>query len=69
MRELGPISEFSPAFPLAGAALAPLRAKAESLGNSDFTPLWAGQNTTGCRPIPAGELTRELASHVTTRAC
>jgi hypothetical protein len=26
--------------------------------------LWAGQNVTGCREIPAGELTRQLASRV-----
>ena len=32
MRELGPISAAAPAFPLAAAAIAPLRAKAESAG-------------------------------------
>lgn len=61
MRELGPISSTAPAFPLAVAALAPLRAQAESRGSGDFTPLWAGQNTSGCRAIPAADLTRELA--------
>ncbi len=61
MRECGPISDVAPAFPLAGAAVAPLRAKAEAAGSGDFSPLWSGQNTTGCREIPAGELTRELA--------
>jgi nitronate monooxygenase len=61
MRELGPISAVAPAFPLAAAAMAPLRAKAESLGNGDFSPLWAGQNATGCREVGAGLLTRELA--------
>jgi nitronate monooxygenase len=61
MRELGPISAVAPAFPLATAAIAPLRAQAEGLGQSDFTPLWAGQNTTGCKEIPAAQLTRELA--------
>jgi hypothetical protein len=30
MREIGPISDVAPAFPLAGGALAPLRAKAEA---------------------------------------
>jgi NAD(P)H-dependent flavin oxidoreductase YrpB (nitropropane dioxygenase family) len=34
----------APAFPLAGAALAALRKKAESLGKGDFSPLWSGQN-------------------------
>jgi nitronate monooxygenase len=62
MRELGPISALTPAFPLAGAALAPLRAKAESQGSGDFSPLWAGQNASGCKEIAAAELTRGLAA-------
>jgi nitronate monooxygenase len=61
MRELGPISPLAPAFPLATAAIAPLRAKAEGLDKSDFSPLWAGQNSSGCKPVPAAALTRELA--------
>ena len=61
MRELGPISAVAPAFPLATSAIAPLRAKAEGLGNGDFSPLWAGQNATGCKEISAAALTRELA--------
>ncbi|WP_339408837.1 NAD(P)H-dependent flavin oxidoreductase [Pseudomonas sp. EA_35y_Pfl2_R5] len=65
MRELGPISPLAPAFPLATAAIAPLRAKAESLGSGDFSPLWAGQNVSGCKPIGAAELTRELAQGLT----
>jgi nitronate monooxygenase len=28
----------------------------------DFSPLWSGQNASGCREIPAGELTRALAA-------
>jgi nitronate monooxygenase len=63
MRELGPISPAAPAFPLAVAAMAPLRAKAEAQGRSDFSPLWAGQNTSGCKAVPAAQLTRELAAH------
>lgn len=62
VRELGPISAAAPAFPLASAAVAPLRARAESLGSGDFSSLWAGQNATGCREIPAAELTRDLAA-------
>lgn len=61
MRELGPMSPDAPAFPLATAAIAPLRAKAEAAGSGDFTPLWSGQNAAGCRPLPAAELTRALA--------
>jgi nitronate monooxygenase len=62
MRELGPINSGAPAFPLATSAIAPLRAKAESQGCGDFTPLWCGQNATGCKEIPAAQLTRELAA-------
>ena len=62
MREKGPISAAAPEFPLAGAALAPLRAKAEALGSGDFSPLWSGQNAVGCKAIPAAVLTRELMS-------
>jgi nitronate monooxygenase len=62
MRELGPMSAAAPAFPLATAAIAPLRAKAESLGSGDFSPLWSGQNASGCKAVPAGELTRMLAA-------
>jgi len=61
MKELGPISGLAPAFPLAGSAIAPLRAKAEARGMGDFSPLWCGQNASGCKELPAGELTRELA--------
>lgn len=61
MRELGPLSTQAPAFPLATAAIAPLRAAAEARGSGDFSPLWAGQNVARCRPMPAAELTRELA--------
>ena len=60
MRELGPMSAVPPAFPLATAAIAPLRAKAEARGSGDFSPLWSGQNASGCREVPAAQLTREL---------
>ena len=61
MREHGPISALAPAFPLAVAAVAPLRARAEALGSGDFSPLWAGQNASACRELPAAALTRQLA--------
>ena len=64
MKELGPISTTAPAFPLATAAIAPLRAKAESTGSGDFSPLWSGQNASGCKDIPAAQLTRELAAGI-----
>jgi len=62
VRELGPISAAAPAFPLAVNAIAPLRAHAERHGSGDFSPLWSGQNASGCREIAAADLTRELAS-------
>jgi nitronate monooxygenase len=61
VRELGPISALAPTFPLAGGAIAPLRAKAEAAGSGDFSPLWSGQNASGCKEVPAAQLTRELA--------
>jgi nitronate monooxygenase len=67
MRELGPISAAAPEFPFATSAIAPLRARAESLGSSDFSPLWAGQNATGCKEISAAALTRELAGGLADR--
>lgn len=61
MRELGAINPAAPPFPLASAALAPLRAAAERAGSGDFSPLWAGQNTTRCAEFPAARITRDLA--------
>lgn len=60
MREHGPMSVYAPEFPLATSAVAPLRAKAEAGESTDFSPLWAGQNTGGLRPKPAADLVREL---------
>lgn len=60
IREVGPISAKAPPFPLATAALAPLRAEAERRGSGDFSPLWSGQNASGCRAIPAAQRVREL---------
>ena len=57
MRELGPMSANAPAFPLAGGALMPLRAK----GEADFSNLWAGQAFTLGVEMTTAELTRKLA--------
>ena len=67
MQHFGAVSPVAPAFPLAAAAVAPLRAAAERQGSGDFSPLWSGQNASGCREIPAGELTRTLAAAVDRR--
>jgi nitronate monooxygenase len=61
MRDLGPRSPLVPPFPHASAALAPLRAAAEARGLGDFSPLWAGTDTRGCRAESATVLTRRLA--------
>jgi nitronate monooxygenase len=62
MRELGPLNAIAPAFPLATAAVLPLRAAAEKRGSDEFSPLWAGQNTSGLSDAPASEITRALAA-------
>ena len=61
MRELGPMTppprpSRSPRRPSRRCAR-----RAESRGSGDFSPLWAGQNASGCRPAPAATITRELA--------
>ncbi len=61
MKELGPIHYGIPEFPLAASAITPLRAVMEAKGQGDFSPLWAGQNVTGCKVTSAAELTHELA--------
>lgn len=60
LREVGPLSPLAPAFPGAGAALAPLRARAEAAGDDGFMPLWSGQ-ARRAHGLDAFELTRELA--------
>jgi nitronate monooxygenase len=62
MRELGPVAEVAPPFPLASGALAPLRASAEAAGSSDFSPLWAGQAAALALSTDARELTRLLGA-------
>ncbi|MFJ4068126.1 NAD(P)H-dependent flavin oxidoreductase [Pseudomonas sp. NPDC089996] len=62
MRELGPMSDLAPRFPLAGGALMPLRAIADARGSSDFSNLWSGQALRLGRAMPAEQLTREMAS-------
>ncbi|MBI3758811.1 MAG: 2-nitropropane dioxygenase, partial [Deltaproteobacteria bacterium] len=53
----------TPSFPLAGAAITPLRAKSEPAGSSDFMNLWSGQAAAlARRDLSAFELTRLLAT-------
>jgi nitronate monooxygenase len=67
MREIGPMSDTAPEFPLAAGALTPLRAKAEAQGSGDFSPMWAGQAAALGRAMPAGELTKALAAEALKR--
>jgi nitronate monooxygenase len=60
VRELGPISDLAPHFPSASSAIAPLR----KIGGEDFAQMWSGQAASLCRELPAGELTKFLASHM-----
>jgi nitronate monooxygenase len=71
IRELGPLTADAPAFPLAGGAIAPLKARAEGKGEApdagDFSSLWAGQAAALGRERPAAELTRALAEDALAR--
>ena len=60
IRELGALNPAAPAFPLASSAIAPLRAHWEAQGSGDFSPLWAGQNASGCQALSAAEITHRL---------
>jgi nitronate monooxygenase len=68
MMEVGPIASNAPDFPLASSAIAPLRAKSEPAGSSDFMNLWSGQAARlARRGMPAAEMTRALASAALAR--
>ncbi len=67
MREIGPMSDAAPAYPTAGGARAPLKAKAEAAGSSDFSSLWSGQAAGLGREMGAGDLTRWLAEDAARR--
>ena len=67
MREIGPMSPFAPAFPTAGGALAPLRAKTEPTGSGDFINLWSGQAGQLATEDSAEAITRRIASEALER--
>ncbi|HJP68654.1 MAG TPA: nitronate monooxygenase [Sphingomicrobium sp.] len=60
--ELGPVRSEVPPYPLASAALAPIRAIAEKRGDFSFGPMWAGQAAPIGQPLGAADLTRKLAA-------
>lgn len=61
MKDLGPISNLSPAFPKAGDALSLLKIEAEKCGNSDFSSLWVGQAGSMAQEKSSAEITKTLA--------
>ena len=61
IRELGPVRAEAPPYPLAAAALAPIRKAAEARGEFGFGPMWAGQAAPLARAMAAEDLTRTLA--------
>jgi nitronate monooxygenase len=67
MREIGPMSPFAPAFPTAGGALAPLRAKTTSDGSGDFINLWSGQAGQLATEDSAEAITRRIATQALER--
>jgi len=60
MQDFGPLNPDAPDFPLATAAVAPLRAVAEAQGSGDYSPLWSGQNASDCEALPAAEIAHKL---------
>jgi nitronate monooxygenase len=62
VRELGPMTNDAPCFPLAAGALAPLRAASEARGSADFMSLWCGQAVSLAREGSATKLTKWLSS-------
>ncbi|MDF5468726.1 2-nitropropane dioxygenase, partial [Vibrio parahaemolyticus] len=62
--ELGYISEFAPKFPYASIEMAQLRALMEKQNRDEFTPLWCGQNSSGCTEISAAEMTLSLVEGI-----
>jgi nitronate monooxygenase len=62
VEELGAIRSEAPPYPLASAALAPIRPAAEARGEYGFGPMWAGQAAPLGLALPATELTRRLAT-------
>lgn len=63
MSELSYMHPSVPTFPYASIEITQLRTLSEKQGSDAFTPLWSGQNTSGCREISAAKLTRALAKN------
>ena len=62
MSELGCFPKMVPDYPYAANEITQLRKLAEALNSAGFSPLWSGQNVSGCEAISAAELTKKLAA-------
>ncbi|HRI51082.1 MAG TPA: nitronate monooxygenase [Pseudomonadota bacterium] len=60
MRELRPIEDTLPAYPVQNALTQPLRAAAARAGDPELMSLWAGQGVRNARALGAAELVRTL---------
>ncbi len=63
VRDLGPISSFSPTFPKGFLTSGPLCAAAEGQGQTDMGAYYCGQSAPVCQVLNAFELTQHLAGH------
>jgi nitronate monooxygenase len=61
-REIGPMSDAAPDFPLPLRALLPLISRAQERDINDFTPLWSGEAAALASDLPAQRLTVELVN-------
>lgn len=66
-RELGPLAEAAPDFPLPMGELPSLRVRAEPQGSHDFMPLWSGQAVALGTEMPAKELVLKLVEDASER--
>lgn len=64
INRLGAINTLAPPFPYAALATGALRQAAEEQGINDYTPLWSGTNTAGCKKTSAADITLNLSSSV-----
>ena len=60
MQELGAMPEQAPPFPYASIAMTALRAKAETKGDSGFSPLWCGERFVVREGVNAQQITELL---------
>ncbi len=61
MREMGPMNDEVPDFPLASGLVTQLRRAAEEKGADEFSPLWAGTGYADIEEVSAADVTRRMA--------